>query len=175
MTNVETAATQTEQSELPGMLATLCSYENFFGPFHPQTLMLTAALAAAYRQSGEANQARRLLEKVIKDSARYLGPEHAARLAAIEALRDLFIGQGDVGRAVAAQRELLECRMRRFGDDHAETRAARTRLCEMLIGKGGRLDAVPDCPRPRRTAVSGTSLTDFSPLRVGVRLSSFIP
>jgi len=28
------------QNELPGMLATLCSYENFFGPYHPQTLKL---------------------------------------------------------------------------------------------------------------------------------------
>jgi hypothetical protein len=131
---IETAATPAERSELAGMLATLCSYESFFGPFHPQTLMLTAALAAAYRQAGEANRARRLLEKVIADSARYLGPEHAARLAAIEALRDLFVGLGDVGRAAAAQRELLDCRVRRLGNGHAETLAARVRLCDILMG-----------------------------------------
>ena len=137
MTNMETEATPAEQSELAGMLATLCSYENFFGPFHPQTLMLTTVLATAYGQEGEANQARRLLEKVIADAARHLGPEHAARLAAIEALRDLFIGQGDLERAAATQRELLECQTRRLGNDDAETLAARGRLCAMLMGNVG--------------------------------------
>jgi hypothetical protein len=137
MTNVETGLTSIEHCELDGMLATLCSYENFFGPFHPQTLMLTTVLAAAFRQAGEENRARRLLEKVIADSARHLGPEHPARLAAIEALRDLFIGQGDLGRAAAAQRELLECRIRRLGKDDAETLAARGRLCAMLMGNVG--------------------------------------
>jgi hypothetical protein len=99
--------------------------------------MLTTVLAHAFREAGEANRARRLLEKVISDSARYLGPEHATRLAAIEALRDLFIGQGDGGRAAAAQRELLECRIRRLGSDHTETLAARDRLCDMLMGNAG--------------------------------------
>jgi hypothetical protein len=134
MTNAETAAMPTEPSEIPGMLATLCSYENFFGPFHPRTLLLMTALAVAYRQAGDANRARRLLEKVIEDSARRLGPEHAVRVAATEALRDLFIGQGESAKAAAAQRELLECRIRLFGSEHPETSATRDRLCEILMG-----------------------------------------
>jgi hypothetical protein len=76
-------------TKLPGMPATLCSYENLFGPCHPQTVLLTAALAAAYARAGRTNRARQLLERAIADSARCLGPEHPARLAAIEALRDL--------------------------------------------------------------------------------------
>ena len=134
MTTVVMEPALAEPCELAGMIATLCSYENFFGPFHPQTLMLTTLLAAALQKAGEANQARRLLEKVIADSARYLGPEHLARLAASEALRDLFIAQGDIASAAAVQRELLECRMRRLGSDHATTVTARDRLCEMLMG-----------------------------------------
>jgi len=137
MTAVAIEPTLAEESELAGMLATLCSYENLFGPFHPQTLMLTTVVATSYHRAGEANLARRLLEKAIADSARCLGPEHFARLMAIEALRDLFIGQGDIESAAAVQRELLECRMGRLGSDHATTVTARDRLCEMLMGNWG--------------------------------------
>src|SRR6516164_8721989 len=113
MTAIEPSLTQAGQGELAEMLSTLCSYENFFGAFHPQTLMLTTAIARAYRKGGEAHQARRLLEKVIADSARCPGPGHPARMAAIAELRDLLVGQGDFARAAAAQRELLEYAARR--------------------------------------------------------------
>jgi FimV-like protein len=53
---------------ISSMIATLCSYENCFGPYHPQTLALTMELAAALWQSGDANSARRLLERVLRDA-----------------------------------------------------------------------------------------------------------
>jgi hypothetical protein len=53
---------------ISSMIATLCSYENCFGPYHPQTLTLTMELAAALWHSGDANSARRLLERVIHDA-----------------------------------------------------------------------------------------------------------
>lgn len=137
MTNVEASAAPSERSKLAEMVATLSAYEDLFGPFHAQTLMLTVAVAAAYRRTGEDHKARRLLEKVIGDSARHLGPEHAARTVAVETLRDLFIGLGDDARAASVQRELLECRVRRYGEHHAETLAARARLCDMLMRNVG--------------------------------------
>ena len=45
--------TTIDHTELPSMLATLCSYENLFGPYHPQTLRLMAEVANAYWQVGE--------------------------------------------------------------------------------------------------------------------------
>ncbi len=54
---------------ISSMIATLDSYENCFGPYHPQTLTLTMELAAALWRSGDANSARRLLERVIRDAA----------------------------------------------------------------------------------------------------------
>jgi hypothetical protein len=54
---------------ISSMIATLDSYENCFGPYHPQTLTLTIELAAALWQSGDAVSARSLAERVIRDAA----------------------------------------------------------------------------------------------------------
>jgi hypothetical protein len=125
--------TPIHQTELPGMLATLCSYENLFGPYHPQTLRLMAEIANAYWQAGELGHARPLLERAVRDLGRHLGTGHDLRLRALAALRDLFVAQGDYERAGAAQRELLECQIRRLGSDHSETLAARARLATILF------------------------------------------
>jgi hypothetical protein len=82
--------TTIDHTELPSMLATLCSYENLFGPYHPQTLRLMAEVANAYWQAGELGHARPLLERAVGDLGRYLGTEHHLRLRAIATLRDLF-------------------------------------------------------------------------------------
>jgi hypothetical protein len=37
-----------DPNEIPSMLATLCSYECLFGPYHPQTLRLLTEVAVAY-------------------------------------------------------------------------------------------------------------------------------
>jgi hypothetical protein len=121
------------QTELPGMLATLCSYENLFGPYHPQTLCLMAEVANAYWQVGELGHARPLLEKAVRDLGRHLGAGHDLRLRALASLRDLFVAQRDYERAGAAQRELLECQVQRLGSDHSETLAARARLATILF------------------------------------------
>jgi hypothetical protein len=118
---------------LPAMLATVCSYESFFGPFHPQTLGLTALVADVFGQAGEPDRARLLLEKVARDAARYLGTEHSVRLLALEKLRDLLLAQPDYEKAGAVQRELVECQVCRLGSDHSETLAARARLAGILL------------------------------------------
>jgi hypothetical protein len=125
--------TTIDHTELPSMLATLCSYENLFGPYHPQTLRLMAEVANAYWQVGELGHARPLLERAVRDLGRHLGAEHELHLRALAALRDLLIAQRDYARAGAAQRDLLECLIRRLGSDHSETQAARACLALILF------------------------------------------
>jgi hypothetical protein len=88
-----------DRAELPGMLATLCSYESFFGPYHPQTLCLMAQIAIASWRAGEFDHARPLLERVVNDLGCHLGRNQDLRVRAIEALRDLFIADASSGQA----------------------------------------------------------------------------
>jgi hypothetical protein len=115
------------------MLATLCSYESRFGPYHPQTLCLTAQVAIAHWQAGEPGPARPLLERAVRDMDHCLGREHDLRLRAIVALRDLLAAQRDHERAASVQRELLECQIRKLGCDHPETVRTRAGLATMLL------------------------------------------
>jgi hypothetical protein len=121
-------AVNVDRAELPGMLATLCYYQDCFGPYHPQTLRLMTQVGIAYSQAGEQLRAAVLLERAVRDVARVLGADHDLRLRAIQALRDLFVAQRDYPRAVAVQKELLECQTARFGGNHPETLAAREQL-----------------------------------------------
>ena len=105
------------------MLATLCSYESWFGPYHPQTLGLMTQVAIACLHAGELDYARPLLERAVGDLGRHLGRDHDLRLRAIASLRDLFIAQGDYERAGAVQVEIFECQIQRLGNDHPKTLA----------------------------------------------------
>jgi hypothetical protein len=62
-----------KQTELPSMVATLFSYENWFGPYHPVTLSLMAQVAFACWQAGELRRAYPLLERVVKGMDRQPG------------------------------------------------------------------------------------------------------
>ncbi len=124
-------------AEIPGMIATLCSYESLFGPYHPQTLGLTTQVANAYWQAGEPAQARKLLERVVRDVGRCLGREHELRLRAVGTLRDVYLAQRDYERAGAMQGELIECHIQHLGSNHPETLAARTNLEMILLAKAG--------------------------------------
>lgn len=115
------------------MAATLCSYENLFGPYHPQTLCFMAEIAGAYWHHGELAAARALLERAIRDLGRHIGRGHDVRLQALTALRELLIQQREYEKAGAIQRELLECSAERFGADHPETLAARSELATILL------------------------------------------
>jgi hypothetical protein len=95
--------------ELSGMLATLCSYEDRFGAYHPQTLILMAQLGIAYWRAGQFNHARPLLERAIWDLAHNVGWDCDARLQALAALRNLYSADCDFERAEAIQQELCAC------------------------------------------------------------------
>jgi hypothetical protein len=115
------------------MLATLCSYESRFGPYHPQTLCLMTRLGAAYWQAGEPRRARPLLERAVRDLGRHLGESHDLRLRALATLRDLFVAQGEYSRAASIQKEVFECQAQRLGRDHPETQVTRAKLAAILL------------------------------------------
>ncbi len=105
-----------DRAEIPGMIATLCSYESWFGPYHLQTLGLMSQVALAYCQAGQPDRARPLLERVVRDVGRCLGRDHDLRLRAIAALRDSFSPLRAITITLARRsREILECRHRASG------------------------------------------------------------
>ncbi len=107
------------------MLATLASYEGMFGPYHPQTLALTVALAAALGD-------RWLLERAVADLTKHHGRHHPIRVRALEAWSALLCQEGDWKAALPVQRELLDCRTQLLGQDHPEALAVRNGLSETL-------------------------------------------
>jgi hypothetical protein len=61
---------QGNAGELPGMIATLASYDRMFGPVHIQTLALVRLVGERLPESGEPDLARHLLERVVRDVVR---------------------------------------------------------------------------------------------------------
>ena len=123
------AQTLVEREQIPSMMATLCSYENCFGPYHPQTLGLMTQVAAACWQHGDRSIAQRLLERAVAD----LGSAAEARVRALAMLRDLLLEQGDFPKAARVQRELLECQTARLGVEHSEVKRAHAELATILF------------------------------------------
>ena len=122
-----------ERTELPGMFATLCSYENLFGPYHPQTLYLAMQLGFALRRRGQLDSARRVLEGCLRSVCQALGRDHDWRAQILNALREILVLQGDNSRAAEIHAELLNCRTRRLGADHPDSKMVRDQLAAMLL------------------------------------------
>jgi hypothetical protein len=118
-----------EAADLPAMLATLGSYDHLFGPRHVQTLSLAAHIAEVLWGLGQAQTARSLLERVVRD----LNRTHATRISALTALKALLLEQGDVGKAIAVQTEISECWRLLAGPDAPETITARADLGTLLM------------------------------------------
>jgi hypothetical protein len=122
-----------ESPDLPGMIATLSSYDRLFGPRHVQTLNLAARIADVLRASGEVHLACKLLERIVRDLGFSVGRTHSARTSALKALRDLLLQGADVTKAIAIQTEIAECALLLTGPDHAETVRARTDLEALMM------------------------------------------
>src|ERR1700722_8045579 len=114
--------------EIPSMMATLNSYQGFFGPYHTQTLIMTTVLAEALCTAGNRVLGKRLLERAIGDLTNYHGRHHPARVRALEAWSSLLRQDEDWKAALPVQQELLDCRNHALGPDHPETLAARDNL-----------------------------------------------
>jgi hypothetical protein len=122
-----------DRTELPSMMATLCSYESWFGPYHPQTLRLMTEVGVACSMHGEVGPGRGLLERAIRDIGKYLGFDHELRFRALAALRDLFLRQGETENASAIQKEILQCQIQRLGATHPRALEAKAELTAMLL------------------------------------------
>lgn len=133
-----------EHPELSSMVATLCCYEERFGPYHPITLRLMTDVAIQSRHQA-------LLERAIRDVQRFLGRTHELRLRAIVSLRDLLIAQQDFPGAAVLQRELLECQVKSNLRQAAEARTELEALLLKIVESAA--PANKDDPRPRRVAV----------------------
>jgi hypothetical protein len=105
----EERSRQVEQGDLPGMIATLYSYEDWFGPYHPQTLRLMTEVALMLWELRDIVRARPLLERTARDCGRYFGREWEPRARLLAALRDLYLEQAESEKASAVQKELWEC------------------------------------------------------------------
>src|SRR5580704_12221156 len=114
--------------DIPSMMATLNSYQGFFGPYHTQTLIMTIVLAEALCTAGHRVLGRGLLERAIGDLTKYHGRHHPARVRALETWAALLRQDEDWKGALPVQKELLDCRNHALGPDHPETLAARDNL-----------------------------------------------
>src|ERR1035438_5490669 len=124
-----------DRANLPSLVATFCSYESLFGPYHPQTLQLLTTLGIAYWQAGELGLALSVLERAVRDLNGNLQRDHHLRLRALAAMKEVSLAQGDHERAGAVQTEIVGCQIDRRGSDHPDTVVARADLAMILLKK----------------------------------------
>jgi hypothetical protein len=93
------------------MLATLCSYESRFGPYHPHTLQLMIAVGTKFANHGDAPRARLFLERAVADLSRVSDRHSESRRRALLILRELAERDGDKPRTRAIDTELLTCEL----------------------------------------------------------------
>jgi hypothetical protein len=129
--------------EIPAMLATLASYEGFFGPHHAQTLAMATVLAVALCNSGHSGQGRQLLERALEDLTKHHGRHHPVRMRALEAWSTLLCHERDWKAALPVQRELLDCMTHLLGQDHPESRALRNTLSATLSALTSEARSIP--------------------------------
>ena len=117
---------------LPSMLCTLYSYADHFGPEHFQTLNLLATIGISYSQTGNLDEAQRVLERAVVGASRSLGIHHDLYRRALTGLVDVYVAQGNFERAAHAQKELLDATVSCFGPEHALTLASRAELNRLM-------------------------------------------
>ena len=114
MTHPSRSSWDTAQ-EIPSMMATLCSYQMMFGPYHLQTLGMTTVLAEALCNGGDRALGKRLLERAVGDLTRHHGRFDPIRLRALQAWSRVLCQEEEWECALAVQRELLDCRNHMLG------------------------------------------------------------
>ena len=114
------------------MLATLCWYENWLGPYHPRTLSLMAQVGDVSRKRKNLRLPARCWSASSRDGDRHLGRAHELRLEAMTALRDLLLAMNEFESAVRIQGEILECQAERFGADHPRAPGCTRKLSDAV-------------------------------------------
>ena len=128
------------QAVLPAMIqslmATLHSYEDLFGPYHPQTFAVLTKLAVALWNAGQIRFATSMLERAIPDFTSTFGSDHPSRLEALTVLSGLLFEQCSFEEASAVQREIVNCRLRHEGPDDPNSMIAKADLAAILFELG---------------------------------------
>lgn len=125
--------------------------EHFFGPEHPDTLMVRNELGMnLYSQRTRLSEAEALIRGVLESRRRVLGEEHAYTLWSVNDLSKIQIEQRRFEEARASLEEILPVVQRTLGDDHAGmimTKANLSRvyiLCDMWDEAGELIRALRD-------------------------------
>jgi serine/threonine protein kinase len=91
------------------------------GPEHVAALESASDLAAALRDQGELEEARKLDERTLEIRSRLLGPEHTDVLRSLNSLAIDFAEQGEYEKAQTLFERLLEMDRRTLGPEHPNT------------------------------------------------------
>ncbi len=113
---------------LPLARTTLLRAERVLDAGHPERLRARSRLSSALRHAGEHDEAIRIGEALVADSAEILGTEHPETLAARHGLAYALRDAGRVGEAIAIYEPLLADRERILGATHAATLMTRNNL-----------------------------------------------
>jgi tetratricopeptide (TPR) repeat protein len=115
-------------------LAARCDAKLTLG--HPDTLTVTAQLAAAYLAAGNATEAVQWYQRVLADRTRELAPGHPGILAARVSLGRALIMAGEPADAVTVLHRAVGEYEQFRGDGHSETLSARDELATAYQAAG---------------------------------------
>ncbi|MEU8335986.1 FxSxx-COOH system tetratricopeptide repeat protein, partial [Micromonospora tulbaghiae] len=106
------------------------------GPDHPHALKAATELVWAYRDLGELNQLRPLIEDTLARQRLTLGEEHPHTLRSTSDLGVVLDTQGDHEQARQMHQDVLERRQRVLGEDHPDTLMSAGNLASTLLSLG---------------------------------------
>ncbi len=95
------------------------------GPHHLVTLGITLNLAQVQVRLGRLEQARAVLDQVMRLAAQAMDDDHPIVAQAYDVLGDLERAAGDLAAARAAYEQCLRRRLASFGPDHSGVAAVR--------------------------------------------------
>ena len=105
-------------------------------PGHPDALIVTAKLAAAYLAAGHADQAVQWYQRMLADRTRELPAGDPAIVAARVSLARALIAAGEAGDAVTVMLRAVGEYEQSHGDRHPETLSARDELAAAYQAAG---------------------------------------
>ncbi|MEU4569567.1 FxSxx-COOH system tetratricopeptide repeat protein [Micromonospora sp. NPDC023956] len=96
-------------------------WKNSLGPDHPHTLKAVTELVWAYRDLGEMDRLRPLIEDTLARQESTLGKDHPDTLRSASYLGVVLSGEDEFEAARRIEEDVLERRRRLLGEDHPDT------------------------------------------------------
>jgi serine/threonine-protein kinase len=109
----------------------------------PDSLSATAALGVLYLRLGRADEAERLIRRVLEIRTETLGEEHPDSLTSLNQLADFLFSQGRIDEVEPLDRKTLELRRRVLGPDHPDTLRSLNGLAATMFNQGRYAEAAP--------------------------------